>query len=130
MIEVKISNIEIGDKIAIIRNERRISKKFVANYLNLTQPAYAKLESGKTCVKLITLIKIAVILEQPLINFLPKDYLNFFHSDDLKIKVNELTQKVFLYESQIKMYFKIIESQNDIINEYKKKEKLEQSSTY
>jgi transcriptional regulator with XRE-family HTH domain len=55
--------IAIRTKIRLLRVEKGYSQSYVANQLHMSQISYHKLESGKTELKVKTLLKLARILE-------------------------------------------------------------------
>jgi transcriptional regulator with XRE-family HTH domain len=54
---------KIRKRIRILRIERGYSQYYLGNQLNISQISYHKLETGKTELKVKTLIKLAKILE-------------------------------------------------------------------
>jgi transcriptional regulator with XRE-family HTH domain len=55
--------IAIRAKIRLLRIEKGYSQSYVGNQLNMSQISYHKLESGKTELKVKTLLELAKILE-------------------------------------------------------------------
>lgn len=53
-----------------IRIRKGYSQEYVASYLNITQPAYSKLESGKTGITLNLVEKLAVLYNMSNVDFL------------------------------------------------------------
>lgn len=54
---------ELASKIRFLREWQKLSQEYMAQRLGISQPAYSKLESGKTLVKLTCLHTIAEILQ-------------------------------------------------------------------
>ncbi|MCC6462991.1 MAG: helix-turn-helix transcriptional regulator [Saprospiraceae bacterium] len=54
---------ELVSKIRFLREWQKLSQEYMAQRLGISQPAYSKLESGKTLVKLTCLHQIADILQ-------------------------------------------------------------------
>lgn len=52
-----------GDKIRVLRTKKGISQDYMASQLNITQPAYANIESNKTKLSVNRLQEIATILQ-------------------------------------------------------------------
>jgi transcriptional regulator with XRE-family HTH domain len=54
---------KIREKIIELRKSKNISQKTIADYLNISQAAYYKIESGKTQLAVWHLVKIAALLD-------------------------------------------------------------------
>lgn len=47
------------NKLKFYRKQNKLSQKYVANYLKISQPSYANLENNKTTIKFETAIKLS-----------------------------------------------------------------------
>ncbi|WP_395043539.1 helix-turn-helix domain-containing protein [Flavobacterium sp.] len=56
----------ISEKIKEIRKNRGFSHEYMAHKLNMSQPAYSKIEKNETVLSVDRLFKIAEILETPI----------------------------------------------------------------
>lgn len=61
----------IGSKIRNIRQKRGLNQQDLADKLNLSQSAYAKIENGRTALDVTRLLVLSEYLEVPIIDFLP-----------------------------------------------------------
>jgi transcriptional regulator with XRE-family HTH domain len=64
--------IGIGDKIRLKRLEKHYSQEYLAFMLNISQPAYSKLERDETEISMIRVYEIADILEISAFELMPK----------------------------------------------------------
>ena len=62
----------IGEKIKVIREEKKISQFSLACTLGISQAAYSKIELGKTEVKVKHLYMIAIALKLSVTDLLPE----------------------------------------------------------
>ncbi|MCC6462989.1 MAG: helix-turn-helix transcriptional regulator [Saprospiraceae bacterium] len=54
---------ELASKIRFLREWQKLSQEYMAQRLGISQPAYSKLESGKTQVKIAYLHQIAAVFQ-------------------------------------------------------------------
>lgn len=54
---------QIWEKIRVLRHAKSLTQNYVAFYLDITQPAYHKIESGKTKLTYDRLKKLADLFE-------------------------------------------------------------------
>lgn len=100
-------NVVVGNKLKELRKNKKMSQEEVADYLHISQSAYARIESGESSSWATHILKIAKIFE---IN--PEELLKI--DDELKIKspfdsVTQLSEKVIeQYEKRIKELKKVI----------------------
>ncbi|AMR32441.1 hypothetical protein A0256_13910 [Mucilaginibacter sp. PAMC 26640] len=66
----RIGNISVGEKIAVLRIERKMNKSTLAEIIGVSVSAMSNIERGKTITRSAVLIKIAAALEVSLIYLL------------------------------------------------------------
>lgn len=66
-------------KIKEFRAEKGYSHEYMAHQLNMSQPAYSKIEKNETSLSVDKLYKIAEILETPVEKFLEINPSNIYH---------------------------------------------------
>ena len=64
----------LHEKIRITRLSKNLSQENIATQLNISQPAYQKIECGKTVISAINIIKLSEILNFDFVEYL-KDIL-------------------------------------------------------
>lgn len=69
-------NIFVGDKLRKLRKSKNMSQEEVADFLNLSQSAYARMESGETHSWANHILKICRLFEINPYELLRKDDLN------------------------------------------------------
>ncbi len=67
-----MEELKICEAIRIIRQRKGVSQHAMAFHLNISQPAYSKMEMGETEIKIARLYEIADILEVSVFDLLPK----------------------------------------------------------
>ena len=60
----------LHEKIRITRLSKNLSQENIASLLNISQPAYQKIESGKTSISAVNIIKLSEILNFDFIEYL------------------------------------------------------------
>lgn len=60
----------LNEKIRITRLSKNLSQENIAQQLNISQPAYQKIECGKTCISAVNIIRLSDILEYDFHSFL------------------------------------------------------------
>ena len=114
------------EKIKNIRKKKGYSHEYMAHLLNMSQPAYSKIENSETKLSVDRLFKISEILETPVENFLDINPNTIYHQtlndnsighqefqnlyQDNKEKTEKIAQ---LYEARL-------QDKNDMIAELKK----------
>lgn len=111
----------VAQKIKVYREMRNYSQDFMAGQLGISQPAYAKIEHGKTSISLDRLRKISEILQVDWQEFMEGDTNTKNLKEDRESHwaelVNHNIQKVY------KKLIKPLEDENKSLNE--KIERLE-----
>lgn len=111
-----IMNKKIGDKLKKLRYERSFSQEQVADYLNISQSSYARMENGETHTWPIHLEKICKIFEITPEEFIINDEVvigNIGTNNGVGYAaiVNQLLEKLIeQYETRIKEKDEIIAS--------------------
>ncbi|MFB9076136.1 helix-turn-helix domain-containing protein [Flavobacterium procerum] len=117
----------IGDKVKSIRELKNYTQQYIACELGITQPAYSKIEKGKTRISMVKLEQLAIILELPL-----QDIINFeMHrdfNDDMNCENGSHTGSFIgysllkkLYEDKIELLEKFVSKTNNELQIYRKK---------
>jgi len=60
----------LHEKIRITRLAENLSQENLASQLNISQPAYQKIECGKTCISAVNIIKLSQILNFDFVEYL------------------------------------------------------------
>jgi transcriptional regulator with XRE-family HTH domain len=105
-------NIIIGNKLKILRQAKNLSQEEIADYLNISQSAYARMERGESTSWAIHFNKICDLFEIKPENLVTKNEEEFknceIESDSVEI-VNQLFEKIIeQYEARIKELKKTI----------------------
>ena len=58
------------EKIRITRLSKNLSQENIASLLNISQPAYQKIECGKTVISAVNIIKLSYILNFDFVGYL------------------------------------------------------------
>ncbi|OXA82482.1 DNA-binding transcriptional regulator, XRE-family HTH domain [Flavobacterium aquidurense] len=98
-------NILIGNKLKILRKNKDMSQEEAADYLHISQSAYARMESGESCSWANHIFKICKIFD-----IAPEDLLK------VEMKQKEITSP----DSVIQMSDNVIEQYEERIKELKK----------
>ena len=61
---------KLHEKIRITRLSKNLSQENIASQLNISQPAYQKIECGKTAISAINIIKLSEILNFDFVEYL------------------------------------------------------------
>ncbi|WP_394759205.1 helix-turn-helix domain-containing protein [Flavobacterium sp.] len=116
------------EKIKNIRKKKGYSHEYMAHQLNMSQPAYSKIENSETKLSVDRLFKISEILETPIEGFLDINPNTIYHQnnndngtfighqevENLYQDNKEKTEKIAqLYEARL-------QDKNDMIVELKK----------
>jgi transcriptional regulator with XRE-family HTH domain len=72
----------ILDKIKDIRKQKGFSHEYMAHKLDMSQPAYSKIEKNETVLSVDRLFKIAEILETPVNDILEINPNNIYHQNN------------------------------------------------
>jgi transcriptional regulator with XRE-family HTH domain len=112
----------IHQKIKSIRESKKIKQQTMADFLEISQPAYAKLENGQTKINCEDLIKIATYTETPIQDFFTGEVsiCNIQQNNQEPVINNNLrgvdsTTQKNLYEKLIEAKDEIIFSKNELI---------------
>ncbi|MDY0988866.1 helix-turn-helix transcriptional regulator [Flavobacterium sp. CFBP9031] len=105
-------NIIIGNKLKKLRQAKNMSQEEIADYLNISQSAYARMERGVSTSWATHFNKICNLFEIKPENLLSKNEEEFLNeekeSDSIEI-VNQLSEKIIeQYEARIKELKKTI----------------------
>lgn len=114
------------EKIKNIRKKKGYPHEYMAHLLNMSQPAYSKIENSETKLSVDRLFKISEILETPVENFLDINPNTIYHQtlndnaiiyqdfENLYQDNKEKTEKIVqLYEARL-------QDKNDMIAQLKK----------
>ncbi|TAF64959.1 MAG: XRE family transcriptional regulator [Cytophagales bacterium] len=112
-----------GDKIRKKRTQKGLSQQQMADYLNISQNSYHKIETNETNVKFETLIKIAEMLEAEVTEFIPDVKLHCIQSkpfitsskSELITKPNDYQQKENLLVQSLRDKDEIIKMKDEKI---------------
>lgn len=125
----------IVERIKDIRKRKGYSHEYMAHQLEMSQPAYSKIEKNETVLSVDRLFKIAAILETPVVDILdinPNTLYNQNNNDNgtfighqqvehLYQENKEKSEKIEqLYESRLKDKDVMIEQLQKIIENYNK----------
>lgn len=125
----------IVEKIKDIRKRKGFSHEYMAHQLEMSQPAYSKIEKNETVLSVDRLFKIAEILETPVVDILdinPNTLYNQNNNDNgtfighqqvehLYQENKEKSEKIEqLYESRLRDKDAMIEQLQKIIENYNK----------
>ena len=72
MITQKMINMKIGNRLALARQDRKLSQAEMADLLGITAPTYSRLERNETSIDLEKLTDLAHKLNIPIQDFLPE----------------------------------------------------------
>lgn len=116
-------NKKIGDKLRKLRMSKSFTQEHLADILNISQPAYARMENGVTFTWPIHLEKICEVFQISPEDFLMSDEVIIGnigpnHGVGYAAIVNQLSEKL------IEQYENRIKEKDEIINYFKNKEKL------
>lgn len=64
---------ELGEKLKVLRLKKNFTQNYVAFCLDITQPAYHKIETGKTNINLKRLEELAALYEVSVVNLLSNE---------------------------------------------------------
>lgn len=103
-------NIIVGNKLKILRKDKDLSQEEVADFLNISQSAYARMESGESHSWANHILKICAIFD-----ILPEDLLKM---DTIGGKENRKEKAVKVNVFQLSD--KVIEQYDERIKELKK----------
>lgn len=130
----KIMNTNIGNKLKKLRKQKGWSQEQVADYLSLSQSAYARMESGESSSWANNIDKICEIFEIEIEDFFKQDNIVINHNQQggggyIQI-VNQLSEKLIeQFEKQLVEKDKRIEEKDIYIAELKQTiEKLNQKA--
>ena len=86
----------VGNNIRIFRKDKEIQQQDLANMLGLTRTTLSNMEKGKTATTLLTLYKIAKILDRSIHDIIPEINLDFeFEYPDKKaLLIKRLEEKL------------------------------------
>lgn len=104
----------IIDKIKDIRKQKGFSHEYMAHHLNMSQPAYSKIEKNETVLSVDRLFKIAEILETPVNDILEINTNNIYNqtNNDNAIGHQEVAH---LHQENKEITQKLIETQQSEI---------------
>ncbi|WP_396173516.1 helix-turn-helix domain-containing protein [Flavobacterium sp.] len=106
----------IVEKIKDIRKRKGYSHEYMAHQLEMSQPAYSKIEKNETVLSVDRLYKIAEILETPIIDILdinPNTIYNQTNNDSATFIGHQ--QVEHLYQDNKEVTQKLIETQQSEI---------------
>ncbi|MEP6804156.1 MAG: helix-turn-helix transcriptional regulator [Flavobacterium sp.] len=108
-------NVVVGNKLKELRKNKNLSQEQVADYLTISQSAYARIESGESHSWASHILKICTIFE-----ITPEE---LFHLDSKK---NESSRETIyqLSDDIIEQYEEKIKELRKVIKDLKKKGKL------
>ena len=113
-------NIAVGNKIKALRKSKKISQEEMAEYLLISQSAYARMEGGESHTWAIHISKICKVFE-----IAPEELLRIVHIEDLDlIRINAVNNLSPLSNKMIQQYERRIKELQKTIEELKKKQKL------
>ncbi|MNS36482.1 helix-turn-helix domain-containing protein [Solitalea canadensis] len=118
---------ETGYLIRKYRDEKRYSQEFIANSLEMGQSAFQKLESGETTLSFERLIKISILLEEPIDSFISSDspYFDKFQRRERPIAKYFFEKEIEVRDKLINVLEKQIESlENSLIEKRRKLQDL------
>jgi transcriptional regulator with XRE-family HTH domain len=115
-------NIVVGNKLKILRKNKNMSQEEVADYLHMSQSAYARMESGESHSWASHIIKICKIFA-----IAPEDLLKVEHLKTDANKKNTSSREIVnqLSDEVIEQYEDKIKELKKVIKELKKEKKLE-----
>lgn len=87
---VKLSQKQIGKRIAELRNLKGLSQEELAKRVKISRPSVAQIELGNRGVDILELQKLSMILEFSLDDFMSKD---FSSNQDVEVKDEKQTKK-------------------------------------
>lgn len=64
---------ELGEKLKVLRLKKNFTQNYVAFCLDISQPAYHKIETGKTNINLKRLEELAALYEVSVVNLLSNE---------------------------------------------------------
>lgn len=64
---------ELGEKLKVLRLKKNFTQNYVAFCLDISQPAYHKIETGKTNINLKRLEELAALYEVSVVNLLSSE---------------------------------------------------------
>jgi len=113
-------NVAVGNKIKALRKSRKISQEEMAEYLRISQSAYARMEGGESHTWAIHILKICKVFE-----IVPEELLRIDTIGDLNlIGINTVDNTALLSEKVIEHYERRIKELQKIIEELKKQRKF------
>ncbi len=105
----------IGEKLRKKRMERKLKQEEVAEFLNISQRAYSKLENDEIMIKMDTLHQLSNFYQLPIAEFLP-DSSNFMFSHVERCQIGDGTFNEANSEKSGILFDKIIERQQKEID--------------
>ncbi len=99
----------IGDKIRLVREEKKLKQLDVAIQLGIEQSTYAKIENGQIKITVERIIKIAKIFNVPITDLL-NDPSKIKKSKELNIEhlIDLIEKQNVLHEKQNELYEKLL----------------------
>lgn len=108
-------NIVVGNKLKILRKNKNMSQEEVADYLHISQSAYARMESGESHSWANHILKICKIFSIP-----PEELLKV---DVNKMDISYINNKDQLSDTIIEQYEDRIQELKKVIKDLKKNKK-------
>jgi transcriptional regulator with XRE-family HTH domain len=114
----------VGNRLMVAREDRKYSQTEMANLLNLSQPAYSRLERNETSADIEQVVNFSKILQIPIQEFLPETFAihnsnnqnaqvgfiigNFYHYED-----KQIGQEIELKNKELEL----LKKENELIRE-------------
>jgi transcriptional regulator with XRE-family HTH domain len=113
---MEVENITIGERVKKYRLTKNFSQQYVAQKIGITQKAYSKLENNEIKMGVDTLIRIAEALETPISNFFDESNKPVVNDFSSRTGGDNIIYKTIQSEEIEKMYKKILEAKDEVIN--------------
>lgn len=103
--------IELGAKIASVRNDKDISQEVLAEFLKLSRPSVANIEKGRQRPSIVTLALIANYLKVDVMELLPS--ISNIDINDLRVRGADIEEEDQTTKESLKSFLQTIRKTNN-----------------